>query len=132
MNVMNSLIFLVIGIAIGYFVSRLFSKPDSTSEAIQKSLEQNQAELEAYRQQVSDHFSSSAKLLEDLAQQYQAVYTHMARQSKELMGDGAMQQTLFSKVERTEVTPIDDKELPPKDYANGSSGLLKVPTKAAS
>lgn len=131
MNEMNNLIFLLIGAVLGFFISRLFSKPSTGAQSIQKNLEQSQAEFEAYRQQVSDHFTSSAELLEDLAKNYQDVYEHMARQSKTLLSEETEQPSLFANFEEPKEASTEPHGIPPKDYSSEPSGLLNESTKVA-
>ena len=64
--------------------------------------------------------------MEQLAEQYQTLYRHMAEQSKFL---AKVQEPLFREPEVEETGDAANSEepgLPPRDYA-GASGLLKQP-----
>ncbi|ABM04183.1 undecaprenyl pyrophosphate phosphatase [Psychromonas ingrahamii 37] len=61
---------------------------DKTKAELDKTraeLDKTKVELDNYKFQVSNHFSDSAKLMGQIASSYQALYTHMAGQSKALL-----------------------------------------------
>ena len=64
--------------------------------------------------------------MEQLAEQYQSLYRHMAEQSKFL---AKAQEPLFreSLVEEAPANVAEEPGVPPRDYAGASSGLLKQP-----
>ncbi|PJG86535.1 YhcB family protein [Conservatibacter flavescens] len=125
---------LVVGVIIGYFLVRL------TKGSVKKQLE-TENELKAVKEQVSNqkqelekHFSESAELLKNLAQDYQKLYQHLASSSTKLLPNSE-QQALFSQNlitnESQEASAetgehINPARLEPKDYSEGSSGLLKA------
>ncbi|WP_026957952.1 YhcB family protein [Aliagarivorans taiwanensis] len=136
MDPTSSVIFLLIGVAIGYFVSRLFGKSSVSERSITQELDQNRKELDSYKQQVQEHFATSAQLLEDMAKQYQSIYEHMANQSKSLIGDDEAQHPLFveyqQKLELEDTEEEESGDAQPKDYANQPSGLFKEGQRQAS
>ncbi|GDY26515.1 MULTISPECIES: YhcB family protein [unclassified Agarivorans] len=135
MSAISSMIFLLIGVAIGFFLSRMASKPAGTNDASMKQeLAQNKAELDSYKEQVQEHFSTSAQLLEDMAKQYQGIYEHMASQSKSLISDDVAQPQLFADYqEKLEVDDsVESNDAQPKDYSNEPSGLFTEAQRKAS
>ena len=134
MSAISSMIFLLIGVAIGFFLSRIASKPVGTDASMKQELEQNKAELTSYKEQVQEHFATSAQLLEDMAKQYQGIYEHMASQSKSLISDDVAQPQLFAdyqeKLELDET--VESSEAQPKDYSNQPSGLFTEAQRKAS
>jgi uncharacterized membrane-anchored protein YhcB (DUF1043 family) len=78
-------IFLVGGI-IGFVICR-FTLGRKKEAAQQQELDSTKAELEHYKSQVNNHFTSSAELMEQVASSYQALYSHMAGQSQTLLGE---------------------------------------------
>ncbi len=134
MSAISSMIFLLIGVAIGFFLSRMTAKPATNDANMKQELEQNKAELESYKEQVQAHFSKSAQLLEDMAKQYQGIYEHMASQSKSLISDDVAQPQLFAdyqqQLELEEETDSSDAQ--PKDYSNQPSGLFTEAQRKAS
>ena len=78
-------IFLVGGI-FGFVLCRI-TLGKKQAAAQQQELDNTQAELEHYKSQVNNHFTSSAELMEQVASSYQALYSHMAGQSQALLSD---------------------------------------------
>ncbi|WP_432456022.1 YhcB family protein [Agarivorans sp. QJM3NY_29] len=127
MSAISSIIFLLIGVAIGFFLSRVASKPVVNDAKMKQEFENNKAELDSYKEQVQQHFSASAQLLEDMAKQYQGMYEHMASQSKALIGDEVAQPQLFADYQQKlalDDTVATETEAQPKDYSNEPSGLF--------
>ena len=79
------LIFLVGGI-IGFVICRL-TLGRKQKAAQQKELDNSKADLQQYKAQVNSHFNDSAKLMGEVASSYQALYKHMAGQSKTLLSE---------------------------------------------
>ncbi|OEF25491.1 Z-ring associated protein ZapG [Vibrio rumoiensis] len=121
---------LVIGLIIGIIIARLMTPEYKKHKQIQKELEATKFELEQHRQDLSDHFSNSAEMLDTLGKNYTKLYQHMAQTSSDLLPDLPKQDNPF--VTQSSETPSDEPrkteevtEVQPKDYANGATGLLK-------
>ncbi|MFM2479280.1 YhcB family protein [Celerinatantimonas sp. MCCC 1A17872] len=137
MDIMTSLILVAAGVIIGILISQIFTHSYRHESSLKKELEQSRAELKAYRQQVNNHFQDSAQLLDELAQQYQKIYQHMAEQSTQLLDDPLLHYPMFDPDKKTLHTPAQSKldaeveppeelsDTPPKDYTNERSGILK-------
>ena len=110
---------LIVGIIIGRFSVR-----SRDAGRLEQELKKAHKELENYQGQINTHFADSAALMEQLAEQYQTLYRHMAEQSKFL---AKAQEPLFREVlAEEEVTKTEaEPGVPPRDYAGASSGLLK-------
>ena len=122
-----ALLGLVVGFAIGYFLLR-FTK-DSVKKQVktETELRQLKAQLENQKQQLEKHFAESANLLKTLAQDYQHLYQHFAGASVQLLPE-VDEKALFQAqnvggADETSTAVSDDQ---PKDYSEGSSGLLKA------
>ena len=83
---------------------------------------QTEAELKEVKTQLSDqqaqlekHFAESAELFKTLIGDYQKLYRHYAVSSETLLGSKPADKGLFTQ-----------QEEPPRDYSEGSSGLLKT------
>lgn len=128
-----SLVFLVVGIGVGILISRLMNPQVKQQKNLQQELDKSKYELEQYRQELVDHFASSASLLDSLAKDYSKLYQHMAKTSSELMPNLPEQDNPFAGriTSLTEVTKSTDDNTQPKDYANGATGLLKDEPSAA-
>ncbi|PHM53355.1 Z-ring associated protein ZapG [Xenorhabdus sp. KK7.4] len=122
-----ALIGLIVGFIIGALVVRFGSRKLRQQNAAQAELEKNRAELEEYRKELVSHFARSAELLDNMARDYRQLYQHMAKSSNELMPDMPMQENPFnyrlneSKNDTNQIVT----DVPPRDYSEGSSGLLR-------
>lgn len=130
-----ALIGLAVGIIIGFLISRVTVPGIKHQKTLKQDLEKSKYELEQYRQELVDHFATSATMLEALAKDFNKMYDHMASTSKELMPNLPEQDNPFSaRLDEMTLSPELNKKVAhikeeidhqPKDYANGSSGLLK-------
>ncbi|WP_426578025.1 Z-ring associated protein ZapG [Xenorhabdus stockiae] len=122
-----ALIGLIVGFIIGALAVRFGSRKLRQQNAVQAELEKNRAELEEYRKELVSHFARSAELLDNMARDYRQLYQHMAKSSNELMPDMPMQENPFnyrlneSKNDTNQIVT----DVPPRDYSEGSSGLLR-------
>ncbi|MFH0257497.1 Z-ring associated protein ZapG [Vibrio rumoiensis] len=122
---------LVIGLIIGIIIARVMTPEYKKHKQLQKELETAKFELEQHRQDLSDHFSNSAEMLDTLGKNYTKLYQHMAQTSSDLLPNIPKQdnpfvtQTAEAPLESEERKPEETPEIQPKDYANGSTGLLK-------
>ncbi|WP_021022660.1 Z-ring associated protein ZapG [Salinivibrio costicola] len=122
----NSLIFLVIGIAVGFFIARMTTRDLKQQKNMKRELEKSRYELEQYRQELVDHFAQSAELLDTLSKDYNKLYQHMAKTSSDLMPDLPDQDNPFAKrLGKITNLEVDTASHPPRDYSGSASGLLK-------
>lgn len=139
---------LVLGIVLGYLLLRF------TKDSVKKQLK-TETELKDLKQQVASqqqeleqHFAQSATLLKTLAQDYQKFYQHLAQASTKLLPETPLQfnaialeqaekpqeeaSTAEALTAQKDGQPTDkNKENPPKDYSEGSSGILKTEAKSS-
>ena len=116
---------LVVGVILGYLLLRL------TKGSVKKQV-QTEAELKEVKTQLSDqqaqlekHFAESAELFKTLIGDYQKLYRHYAVSSEALLGNKPANKGLFTQQLVTASSESQSKE-PPRDYSEGSSGLLKT------
>jgi Uncharacterized protein conserved in bacteria len=122
----NSLIFLVIGVAVGFFIARMTTRDLKQQKNMKRELEKSRYELEQYRQELVDHFAQSAELLDTLSKDYNKLYQHMAKTSSDLMPDLPEQDNPFAKrLGKIANLEVDTASNPPRDYSGSASGLLK-------
>ncbi|WP_340609637.1 Z-ring associated protein ZapG [Xenorhabdus bharatensis] len=122
-----ALIGLIVGLIIGALAVRFGSQKLRQQNAAQAELEKNRAELEEYRKELVSHFARSAELLDNMARDYRQLYQHMAKSSNELMPDMPIQENPFNyrlSESKSNTSQIVTDE-PPRDYSEGSSGLLR-------
>ena len=130
-----ALIGLAVGIIIGFIISRVTVPGIKEQKSLKQDLEKSKYELEQYRQELVDHFATSATMLEALAKDFNKMYDHMAATSKELMPNLPEQDNPFSaRLDEMTLSPELNKKVAhikeevnkqPKDYANGATGLFK-------
>lgn len=122
-----ALLGLVVGFAIGYFLLRFTKGSVKKQVKTETELRQLKAQLENQKQQLEKHFAESANLLKTLAQDYQHLYQHFAGASVQLLPEldekALFQAQNVGGADETSTALSDDQ---PKDYSEGSSGLLKA------
>ena len=69
---------LFVGIIIGVIISRVTTPQYQKQKELQKELETSKFELEQQRQDLNDHFSESAQILDNIGKEYRKLYEHMA------------------------------------------------------
>lgn len=123
MSLLNGILLAVAALIIGIIIGR-FTVRSRDAGRLEQELKKAHKELESYQGQINTHFADSAALMEQLAEQYQTLYRHMAEQSKFL---AKAQEPLFRETlldESSDVPANEEPDVPPRDYA-GASGLLK-------
>ena len=133
-----ALIGLIIGWVLAYVLLRLTKDSVKKQITTEAELQQVQTELNNQKQQLEKHFAESADLLKTLAQDYQKLYRHLATSSTqflpELTNNPLFEQNLISaessektenNTEKTEEDIKAEKDAP-RDYSEGSSGILKA------
>lgn len=123
MSLLTGILLAVAALIIGIIIGR-FSVRSRDAGRLEQELKKAHKELENYQGQINTHFADSAALMEQLAEQYQTLYRHMAEQSKFL---AKAQEPLFREppVEEAQTSTETEPGIPPRDYAGASSGLLK-------
>ncbi|ASN87458.1 MULTISPECIES: Z-ring associated protein ZapG [Pectobacterium] len=122
-----ALIGLVVGIIIGAVAMRFGNRKLRQQQVLQNELEKSKTELEDYRQELVGHFARSAELLDNMADDYRQLYQHMAKSSNNLLPHVPGQDNPF-KYRLTESEADNDQapvNMPPRDYSDGASGLLR-------
>lgn len=121
-----ALIGLVVGIIIGALAMRFGNRKLRQQQTLQDELEKNKTDLDQYRLELVNHFARSAELLDNMAKDYRQLYQHMATSSNNLLPDMPVQENPF----RYRLTEADNDqapvEIPPRDYSDGASGLLRA------
>ena len=114
----------VVGIILGYVVLKATNDNLKKQQKLANDLKEATAKLDVQKEQLEQHFEQSANLLATLAEDYKKLYTHLAKGSQVLLPEEANNKIeFFQKVEEKTETPKDNGQ--PKDYTEGSSGILK-------
>ncbi len=128
---MYSLTFLIIctavgllaGVGIGMLLSQRVTPSGQKRRAAERQLDELLQEKKAYEDEVVEHFTDTARLLNQLTESYRDVHNHLARGASELCR--GYSQVALEKMERKvdlNDIPADLADIqPPKDYAPKSS-----------
>jgi len=81
---------LILGVGLGFWLGRLHRTSDT------EKLGQVEAELEDYKQRVTEHFSQAAAHFHAIGRQYRELYEHMANGSQDLCKLDQVEGALFS------------------------------------
>ncbi|RTZ16011.1 DUF1043 family protein [Vibrio aquaticus] len=138
---MYALIGLLVGTVLGVVISRLTTPSYKKQKSVQKDLESAKFELEQQKQDLADHFAQTAEMLDSVGKEYTKLYQHMAKTSSELLPNLPEQDNPFVKkvTQQSESNDTESSQADadvqsiseaPKDYASGSTGLLKEEKKA--
>lgn len=121
MSLLSAIGLAIAALILGVVFGRLSVRSRDASR-LEQELKKAHGELEQYQGQITAHFADSAALMEQMAEQYQTLYRHMAEQSKSLTKSS---DPLFKELP-AEQPDVDaaEPDLPPRDYA-GASGLFK-------
>lgn len=87
MDLTISLLLIVIAAVVGFVIGKITSTSTVGSNAEKAKTQQLEAELNQYKQDVEQHFATSAELLGSMAQEYSNVYKHMAQAQQNLLPD---------------------------------------------
>ena len=98
---------LIIGMVGGYFIGRPDKGEREQALHNEQELRRIKAELADYRMGVTQHFSRSAELIDQMTSSYRSFYDHLVESSQRLCDDSDLQQ-LEQKVSESKQT------LPPK------------------
>jgi uncharacterized membrane-anchored protein YhcB (DUF1043 family) len=119
------LVGLLVGAILGIVISRIKTPQYKKHQHMKKELAATKFELEQQRQELTDHFSQTAELLDVLGKDYTKLYQHMANTSSELLNNLPEQDQPFAKkLTNAEQESSSDSNSQPKDYAQGATGLL--------
>lgn len=110
---------LIVGIAIGYLLSRN-SAPNSST---QRQVDELQERLDTYQSEVVTHFNTTASLLRKLTNNYQDIQDHLSDGASRLALDEQTRQRLMAALHSEENHSTRERlsspafTEPPKDYA---------------
>ncbi|HGO5854810.1 TPA: YhcB family protein [Mannheimia haemolytica] len=114
----------IVGTVVGCTLVRVFHSNVRKQHELERELKQAKTQVDEQKQKLEQHFEQSAQLLSTLAGDYKKLYTHLAQSSEKLLPETAKNIEFFQQPQ----LPIQDQkseEDQPRDYSEGSSGLLK-------
>jgi hypothetical protein len=115
--------------ALGAIISTLVMRNSSQQQnnrELQEHLQQAEGNLQGYQQEVSDHFTKTAELINNLTQDYKDVHEHLANSALKLSNtevSRAFFESANSQLPTSEQLTVHDEKLePPRDWAPKSPG----------
>jgi uncharacterized protein len=140
MEYMYAAAWLGAGLIIGAVIARLITLKQFNQHKLQVELEESQAQLAQYRQDVSSHLETTNQLMTQLQDNYARIARHIADSKMQLVErptDSVKQDINYLSSDtaahiRQSLNQIDEKrrvysttEQQPRDYSGQSSGLIK-------
>ncbi|KMK52356.1 membrane protein [[Actinobacillus] muris] len=113
----------VIGAIIGYVILRATNVSMQKQHKLEQELKAANTKIDEQKTQLEKHFEQSANLLATLAEDYKKLYTHLSEGSQTLLPEESDKIAFFQQPQLEEKEPENDDQ--PKDYSEGSSGILK-------
>ncbi|MEE8059665.1 MAG: DUF1043 family protein [Pseudomonadales bacterium] len=110
---------IIIGLVGGFLIAQRTSASQQSQRELENHLSELQQQQQDYQHEVTEHFSETADLLNQLTTSYRDVHNHLARGAQLLAGENASEslKTLpENKVMQTDKT-LDEDITPPLDYA---------------
>lgn len=133
-----------VGAVVGYLILLTTNANAKKQQELEVDLNAAKQKMEEQKQQLEKHFEQSALLLSTLADDYKKLYSHLAQSSQTLLPETSAKLEFFQQqsepiseeahsnesLELAHQIPENNStssetETPPKDYTEGSSGLLK-------
>ncbi len=114
---------LILGWLIGLLMGRRSSPADQKYRDVERKLDQVLQDKKAYEDEVVEHFSDTAKLLNSLTESYRDVHDHLAKGASALcQGEGPVALNRFNEVADSAEIPAHLADIqPPLDYAPKTS-----------
>lgn len=140
MDYMYAAAWLVAGLVLGAIIARFFTLKQLDQHKLQLELEESQAQLAQYRQDVSTHLETTNQLMMQLQDNYARIARHISDSKMQLVerptqsvkqdlnylsGDTAayIRQSLHQIDEKRRVYSTAEQQ--PRDYSGQASGLIK-------
>lgn len=114
--VIISLSLLVVGLIVGHLSALKRAPSPQAQRKLEEHLEKMEEQQHDYQNQVTEHFSETAQLLNQLTDNYRDVHNHLAKGAQLLCGEQASEQ-LQRLDESKETSEEDQQATPPLDYA---------------
>ena len=117
----TGLALLVLGVVLGHLIGRRTSSQSQKNREVERKLDQVLQDKKTYEDEVAEHFTDTARLLNSLTASYREVHTHLAAGAAELcQGPVAMAQ-LEENRDNTEIPAHLADVQAPLDYAPKTS-----------
>lgn len=110
---------LIVGALVGATVVRRGNGSQRTQRQLESQISELREQAQSYQREVSDHFTETAQLLNQLTSSYRDVHNHLAKGARSLAADsGATQSLKMLPPDESGDKPAASEPLtPPLDYA---------------
>lgn len=108
---------LAIGIVIGFVIAGRTKAAPSKVTDLEAQLEELQRSNTRYREEVSNHFSMTAELVQQMTDSYRDVYQHLATGAQELCSGEVANKLLPTSSDNMPGNSDNDNVQAPRDYA---------------
>lgn len=136
MSLLMSILFLVIGLVIGFFVARYWFQEHSEQARLNDEVMASKQQLANYQREVSEHFATAAALVEQLSETQQKLQNYLHHSADLLQQSGqqtdlpffaedTIRQLRVANAVKSDVRKAEDSDSPPRDYPDAASGLFK-------
>ncbi|GGA83256.1 hypothetical protein GCM10011369_26570 [Neiella marina] len=106
------------GLVAGILIGRFWAQKSAETSTLDIELHNTKAEFERYKSEVTEHLQSTSDLMHAAQENYEQL-TEQLLKTRQLLTDDETQD------KEQPVRVKSAGELPPRDYANTSHGLLK-------
>ena len=111
------LVAFLVGALLMYGYTRIRSGQNAEVRALKAQLEAKTTELEAYKQDVQEHFLGTAEAVDTLTQSYRSVFEQLEADANRLVGETRFRGALNNRAalaRGVEAVPVVDETLPDK------------------
>lgn len=126
MNTEMMMVMVIVGIVLlvtGFFIGRVsvgqkVILDEATEQALKKAeheLEKVKKELADYRHEVSSHFGKTADLVDQLTEDYKAVFVHLGQSAKNLLSEAELKAQIMAREAKTLSYDDDSKTVKQED-----------------
>lgn len=122
---------LLIGALAGAFLAAFFAPENRKSRDLETRLNDTTDTLKAYRQEVSEHYAQTARLIDKLTESYRDVHNHLAEGASTLLDTRGTAPLIRNIPSQDQIEAIgepgesESSVLPPLDYAPKQSPYEK-------
>jgi uncharacterized membrane-anchored protein YhcB (DUF1043 family) len=114
------LIPLAIGLIVGFVLARTLHPQARERKDLEDQLQKSQDQIKDYQQEVTEHFTKTSELINNLSHSYRDVHEHLATSAMRLTNPEISRQLIdagFGRHENNSNLISGDTPEPPKDYA---------------
>ncbi|MCW8877729.1 MAG: YhcB family protein [Kangiellaceae bacterium] len=119
MELVSIILGIIVAAGAGFFIGKGFSKESQEKSRLEQELQDKQAELDAFRNKVTNHFEKTADLFNQVSDSYQSLYDHIASSSNQLCSAPS-----FQTLPKSEQDALESKQNPVHANAGNSEHMF--------